>query len=68
MGTAGAQRISRPSEVTMSLLLLFQNIRILLTQRTLMVHFVGSTNAVDQVAGGDNQVEFIGSVNELDVL
>ena len=51
----------------MSLLLLFNNIRILLTKRTLSVHFIGSVNALDLVAGGDNQMHFIGSVNELDV-
>ena len=52
----------------MSLLLLFQNIRILLTKRSLLIHFIGSTNAVEGVAGGDNHLYFIGTENELDVL
>lgn len=50
------------------LLLLFNNIRILLTQRTLSVHFIGSVNALDSVAGTNNQLHFIGSMNELDVV
>lgn len=52
----------------MSLLLLFQNLRILLTQRGLSIHFLGSVGEVSVLAGGDNALHFVGTVNELDVL
>lgn len=52
----------------MSLLLLFNNIKILLTKRSLSVQFIGSGTELLLSAGGDNQMQFIGSDTELDVL
>ena len=52
----------------MSLLILFQNARIQLVKAILGIHFIGSVNAVELVAGGDNQVQFLGSTNALEAL
>ena len=51
----------------MSLLIFFQNGRILLVKRYLALHFIGSVNALDSTAGANNRMHYIGSVNELDV-
>ena len=52
----------------MSLLILFKNARTLLIKRTLAVHYIGSTNALEVNAGGDNQLHFIGTIGEVDAL
>lgn len=52
----------------MSLLLLFQNIRILLTQRGLAMHWLGRVGEVSVLAGGENRLHYLGSVTELNVL
>ena len=52
----------------MSLLILFRNARILLIRQGLAMHYIGSTNALDVQAGGDNQLHFIGTISEVDAL
>jgi hypothetical protein len=49
----------------MSLLLLFQNIRILLAKTGLSVQFIGSVNELDVTDGANNQVQFQGTETEL---
>ena len=51
----------------MSLLLLFQNARVLLIKRTLGLHFIGNQLKMDVQAGGDNQLFFIGGQLKMDV-
>lgn len=52
----------------MSLLIFFQNARIQLVKAILGIHFLGSVHEVEQVAGGDNQLQFLGSTNDLEAL
>ena len=52
----------------MSLLLLFNNLRILLTKRSLSVQFLGAYNELALSAGGENYLHYLGSNTELDVV
>ena len=52
----------------MSLLIFFQNARIQLVKAILGVHFIGSVNEVELVAGGEKQLQFLGSTNDLEAL